>query len=253
MSIRPADVEKSLEAISKRLHPILESEAQNVLYKAKSMLLSSRDAFNDSVRQQSRGLDIVPWGFSIEPNDPLRFKKTKVKDVSLRVDLFLLSYWASDPADTPSELTLAIRVWCLDENIYFREDWDSERLSSQIDANTGRVMLRLHFDLANDKQPGPKYHLQIGGNPRDDEFHWFPESIDVPRILHHPMDLVLATELIAASFYPDRYRKFKREGQWVNSMKTSQGHLLAAYYERAKEAVGGEKSLLDSLWNVPGV
>ena len=211
MPLSPADVHRSLEVISGRLHPILENEAQDVLIRAKSMLTSSYEAYRDSVRNQSRGASIKPWGFRIEPNGPLRFKKTKVNGLNLRVDLFLKSYWDSDPAGMPSEFTLAIRVWSLDKHIYFRDDWDSKRLSSEINSNTGRVMSRLHFDLANEGQPGPKYHFQVGGKPRDDEFYWFPDSLGVPRILHPPMDLVLATELIAANFYPSLSQKSYRD------------------------------------------
>ena len=214
------------------------------------MLSSSYVAYRDSVRNQSHGASIKPWGFRIEPNYPLRFKKTEVNGLNLRVDLFLKSYWDSDPAVMPSELTLAIRVWSLDKHIYFRDDWDAKRLSSKINSNTGRVMSRLHFDLANKDQPGPKYHLQVGGKPRDDEFHWFPDSLGVPRILHPPMDLVLATELIAANFYPKSYRAFKREAPWVGSMKTSQEYLLAGYFDQATRALMNGKSLLDTFWNV---
>ena len=214
------------------------------------MVYSSHAAHLDSVQNRSRGVSTKPWGFRIEPNYPLRFKNTTINGLNLRVDLFLASYWDSIPGGMPCELTLAIRVWSLDKHIYFRDDWDAARLSSQINVNTGRVMLRLHFDLANKDQPGPKYHLQVGGKPRDDEFHWFPDSLGVPRILHPPMDLVLATELIAANFYPESYREFNREAHWVASMRTSQEYLLAAYLAEATKAVREGKSLLDTLWNV---
>ena len=250
MTLNPADVSKSLKAISGRLHSILENEAQDVLQKANKMVCSSHKAHLQSVRSQSRGGLITPWGFRIEPNYPLRFKNTNINGLNLRVDLFLTSYWDSNPSGVPCELTLAIRVWSLDKHIYFRDDWDAERLSSQINANTGRVMLRLHFDLANKGQLGPKYHLQVGGKPHDDEFHWFPDSLGVPRILHPPMDLVLATELIAANFYRKDYEKFKREAPWVDSMRTSQEYLLAGYFDQATRALKDKKSLLDTFWNV---
>ena len=250
MPLSPADVSRSLEMISGRLYSILENEAQAVLHGAKAMVYSSHEAHLDSVQNRSRGVSTKPWGFRIEPNSPLRFKKTNINDLNLRVDLFLTSYWDSDPGLMPCELTLAIRVWSLDKHIYFRDDWDAKQLSSQINANTGRVMSRLHFDLANKDQPGPKYHLQVGGKPHDDEFHWFPDSLGVPRILHPPMDLVLATELIAANFYPEDYEKFKREAPWVDSMRTSQEYLLAGYFDQATKALKNKKSLLDTFWNI---
>ena len=250
MSLSPDQVSKSLQTIGGRLYSILESEAPAVLNGAKAMVSSSSAAHRASVRNRRRGIATKPWGFRIEPDSPLRFKKTNINGLNLRVDLFLKSYWNSDPGFMPCELTLVIRVWSLDEHIYFRDDWDAERLSSDINPNTGRVMLRLHFDLANQGQPGTKYHLQVGGKPRDDEFHWLPDSLGVPRILHPPMDLVLATELIAANFYPEAYEEFKREAMWVDSMRTSQEYLLAGYFGQAAKALNNKKSLLDTFWNI---
>ena len=249
MQLKSSDVERSLESILRLSGSILDDRAQRVLARAKASLKTSVAEHQARVRD-NRGLPPLKWGFSIPPNDPLGFKRTEVDKLCLKVDLFLQSYWDSDPADTPTVLNVGIRIWSLDEHVYFRKEWDAKRLCSEIDRNTGRVMLRLHFDLANKGQPGPKYHLQVGGNPRDDEFHWLPDSLGVPRILHPPMDLVLATELIAANFYPKNYGEFKREPLWTSSMKTSQGHLLAGYLAEATKAVSEEKSLLDALWNV---
>ena len=215
------------------------------------MLLDSTEAHGERVRQQSRGLPSIPWGFRIEPEAPLRFNEAIVDDLRLRVDLFLCSFWDSNPAEMPVDLNVAVRVWALDSHVYFREDWDAERLGSDIPSNTGRVMLRMHFDLANPAQAGPKYHVQIGGNQRQEEFHWFPQSLSVPRLLHPPMDLVLASEMIAATFFPDDYKEIRRESSWVHSIRTSQMHLFSGYLAQATDAMSKETSLLEALWNVP--
>ncbi len=251
MSLSPADVQKSLETVGSRLGPILDYSSHSVLAQAKSILIDSTGAHQERVRQQSRGLPPIPWGFRIEPEAPLRFNEAKVDGLRLRVDLFLRSYWDSVPAEMPVDLNIAVRVWALDEHVYFREDWDAERLNSDISSNNGRVMLRMHFDLANPAQAGPRYHLQIGGNQRQGEFHWFPQSLSVPRFLHPPMDLVLASEMIAATFFPNDYKKIRRESSWVDSMRTSQLHLLSGYLAQATTAVNKGTSLLEDLWNVP--
>ena len=248
MQLNPADVQRGLEAIQGISSRILDDRAPNVLSRAKAELQSSVTEHQARVRE-NRGLATINWGFSIDPKEPLGFQITEVDQLYLKVDLFLQSYWNSVPADTPILLNVGLRVWSLDKQIYFREKWDAERIHSKIDSNVGRVMLRLHFDLANSMQPGPKYHLQIGGKPHDGEFHWFPESLSVPRILHPPMDLVLATELIAATFYSDYYRDLRREPLWKSSIKTSQNHLLTDYLDTAKTAVREGRSLLGALWN----
>ena len=159
-------------------------------------------------------------------------------------------YWDDEPAERPCALNVAIRVWCLDPHVYFRKDWDAQGLWSQVDPERGRVMLRIHFDLANAGQAGPQYHAQVGGNPRPEELSWFPEALDVPRMLHTPVDLMLASELVAATFYPSEYEDIKREDSWKGSRRVSQEHLLDGYFKNALSAVRSNGSVLDALWNV---
>src|SRR5260370_1397775 len=95
-----------------------------------------------------------------------------------------------------------VRVWALDKNLCYRADWDAERVREELNESLGRVMLRFHFDLAEPPQSGPKYHIQIGGVPHGGELWWLPPSLNLPRIAHPPIDLVLACEMIAANFFP---------------------------------------------------
>ena len=215
------------------------------------MLRNSNCQYNESKRQGRRERPLRPWGYCITPYDPLRFKATEIRGLKLRVDLFLKEYWAAEPAEQPCLLNVAIRVWCLDPHVYFREELNAPRLEGQTDPESGRVMLRIHFDLANEKQPGPKYHVQVGGNPLPEELLWFPEALDVPRILHTPVDLVLASELVAATFYPEKYEDIRREDSWKGTRRVSQEHLLYGYLERALAAVQSNNSVLDALRNVP--
>ena len=111
-------------------------------------------------------------------------------------------------------------------------------------------MLRVHFDLANPKQPGSEYHVQVGGKSLQEELHWFPKSLAVPRLLHMPVDLMLASELVAATFYQSDFRDIRREGSWTGSIRVSQQHLLKEYFTDALDAVENGKSVLETLWNV---
>ena len=177
MGVTVGQVQQGLETVEKRLGSILDYRADVVIAQAKSMLRESKCQYNESRRQRRQERLLRPWGFYIPPRDPLRFKATTHHGLKLRVDLFLKEYWADEPAERPCELNVAIRVWCLDPHVYFREEWDAQRLEGQIDPERGRVMLRIHFDLANADQPGPLYHAQVGGNPRPEEFCWFPEAL----------------------------------------------------------------------------
>lgn len=249
MNVTAGQVELALETINNRFHSILDPQASLVLAQAKSMLKESHKEFVESDRQGRKGRQTRPWGFKIHPEAPLRFIDTDVDGRKVRVDLFLSVYWEDDPAEAPSDLRVVIRVWSLDPDLYFREPWDALRLENECSPDSGRVMLRVHFDLANPNQPGPRHHLQVGGKARREELHWFPEALSVPRMLHMPMDLILASELIAATFYPDEYREIRREPAWRGSRKVSQQHLLKGYFTEALKAVDKNESVLDALWN----
>ena len=251
MRMSSGKVETALETVQRRFRSILETNSSVVIARAKSTLNESTTAFR---KQRSRSVSdssIRPWGYTIPQTDPLRFLPTEVKGIALRVDMFLKSYWVEDPATTPSELNVVVRVWCLDKRIYFRPGLDAEQIDESIDPHVGRVMIRFHFDLANVTQQGPIYHLQIGGKSRPEEASWLPESLTVPRFIHAPVDLVLAAELIAANFYPDEFADIRREPSWVGSRNASQGHLLDSYYTQALTAVKDGDSVLESLWNIP--
>ena len=239
MELKVDDVLFSLETVRGRLSRILDAGHESVIEQAKATVYQYK-------KQGTTGR----WGFTINPDRPLKFKVTEVDRLKLRVDLAICAYWDSQPARRPSELNVAIRIWCLTPGVFFRERMDASRLEDAIDPMIGRVMLRIHFDLANQGQPGPEYHVQVGGNPQDNAESWFPEALSVPRLLHMPMDLVLAAELIAATFYPMEYKKLRREGTWKNSRRKSQEHLLPEYLDQAKKAVEGNSSVLEALWNV---
>lgn len=242
MKIRCRQVAQSLETLQSRLRPILGDDGPRVLKEAKSGLLVSKDQYDLGQRNT--------WGFRIDPPRPLVFRTTTTRRITVRTDLSTFIYWDREPAPAPVKLGVLLRVWSLDEGVYFRPQWDAQTTVDRIDPDKGRVLLRLHFDLANPKQQGPKYHMQVGGNAQDDEVHWFPQVLSVPRLVHMPVDLTLATELVAATFYPDEYKRFRREASWKSSRQVSQAHLLHSYFKEGLASIDKKKSLLDTLWNV---
>ena len=154
----------------------------------------------------------------------------------------------------PIAQQICLRVWSdsLDDFAY-RKEMDSEKVFEQLtDPNypfKARVMFRCHFDLADVEQPGPRYHLQFGGNPREEELFWSPEALKLPRFAIPPMDLILACQLIAANFYWDEYNQFRETPEWLNTVRLVQKHLLEDYHRNCLNAIEREKSLLDHLWN----
>lgn len=250
-ALRAGQVKQSLDVIQKRLRPILDDRADVVVERAQSMLRRSKREWDESRRQGRAERPARSWGFSIPPDASLGFKPTQVDGLRLRVDLSTKAKWDAEPAVRPAQLGVLLRVWCLDPQIYFREEWDSPELYAAVDPKTGRVMMRVHFDFANPEQPGPQYHLQVGGKSWPEELHWFPKSLAVPRLLHMPVDLTLASELVGATFYQTAFKSIRREPSWRGARRVSQEYLLRRYFKDAMDAVRDNRSVLEALWNVP--
>jgi hypothetical protein len=130
----------------------------------------------------------------------------------------------------------------------YREDLDSEAMRELVGAAEKRVMLRYHFDTANAEQPGPEYHLQAGGRSFEDELCWLHEGVSVPRIAHHPMDLILACEVIAANFLGEVGRKVLRDATVTGAVLESQAALIRPYFESCITSLDRGESLLLSQW-----
>lgn len=250
MTLKAKDVLMSLQVIGDRWKDILGPGAHDALARAKSMLQESMKNIPHNHRRNQASSQ-HGWGFRIDPDRPLTFRETRVDGLRILPDLLVDASWDSEPAQQPSKLNIALRLWCISKNVYFRDEWDAKRLLDEIDAQAGRVMLRVHFDLAEKGQPGPRHHVQIGGVQHLGEFSWFPEVLSVPRLVHMPMDLVLATELIAATFYKTDYDMIRREPSWVHCRKTSEEHLLTAYFQQGTTALRHGKSVMETLWNMP--
>lgn len=238
-------VEMGLRQIKARFRRILEDGADDVIDQAVQELAQSKKGYESHQRND--------WGYHIDPVRPLRFTASRAnKGAELTVDLFCDIRWKANAA--PETQDICLRIWSDDSNCTHRENWDAKTIADVLsDPNrtrNGRVMLRLHFDKANQNQEGPEYHLQFGGKQQPDELHWFPKVIDLPRFVYQPMDIVLACEFVAANFYPEEYQNFKEDPTWHGVVRNSQASLLQSYYEQCLKTIKDEKqSLLVSLWN----
>ena len=248
MEISSGDITTALEVVRDRLYGVLDDRSSPVIERARGMVTNSARELR-SQRSATRESGIK-WGFTIDHDQPLRFKEADFRGHRLKADVFLTSYWDSDPAEEPSILNTVLRVWSLDPSLYFRHDWDAAGIGDRIQQDTGRVMWRAHFDLANLDQSGPKYHMQFGGRQHDEEMHWFPSTLSIPRIAHSPLDLVLATEFVTATFFPEEYKKLRRESTWKGALRKSQRHLMRDHLHKAVSAIDAGASALESWWNV---
>lgn len=238
-----------LEQVKRQFSNILEDGSEGVIDEAIAQLDASKQEYDWSRRRTDNpNLRVAPWGYRIFHERPLRFRRSSViKGLDLWIDLYCTALWRDE--DTPAvEQVTHIRIWSDEIDYVYRPNWDAENVYTKLES--GRVMLRWHFDRANPGQPGPKHHLQFGGEARDDELCWFPGILDVPRLASPPMDLLLSCQLIAANFYWDEYMTFREDPIWHNIMCRSQRSMLEAYYDSCLKCIKNDNILLDELWNV---
>lgn len=244
--MNPNDVIHALDVIERRFSRILHDGAKLSLQQAKEEVRISYQRYLRETRR--RGNNIPPWGFSIPSDRPLEFVSTSYRNLNVIVDLFCTMKWSNE-GQPACQQDIVLRVWCNDHNVIFREQIDAEEIIDKLDDRKGRVMLRYHFDLANPGQPGPTFHLQAGGNARDDEACWLHEAVSIPRLPFPPYDLVLACEMVIANFFLNRASTLLNDPNWMGVLKVSQNSLLTSYYENCIRTISRDESLLRTLSN----
>ena len=113
----------------------------------------------------------------------------------------------------------------------------------------GEPLCRWHLDRANPSQPGPLFHLQLGGHLpgfRDRELP-FAE----PRWCHPPMELGLLCEVIAANFYGTVWSSTLRDDpSWCHAVRTLQQLCYPAYVTRLANCLAvSDSTALAQMWN----
>ena len=170
----------------------------------------------------------------------------------LTVDLFCC---ITEPDDgiPRGDHNIVIRVWSRDPTLWFRRHLDAADLQQQIqDAGGKRVMQRVHLDFANPGQPGPQFHLQVGGTQHGPEYCWLPESLDLPRFPHYPLTLITACEFVLRTFFPSHYERVAGEATWIGAVRTAQDAYVEPYLRRLiahPQPLALSASVLGRLWN----
>ena len=249
--MNPKQVSRSLNIIQSEFASILDRRsATRVLQDARDQAQNSYSLYQEYSRRTDQVHSIINtgWGFDITRQKPLRFEQMEISKYPFRIDLTCEIRWKDEE---PAKRNIAVRLWALSRQMFFREEWDAERIKAE--SLNERVMIRFHFDLANPNQSAPLSHLQIGGVADGTEYCWLHPKIEKPRFPHMPMDLVLACELIGATFYEERgFREIRRSGLWRGEIRKSQNTLLRNYFEGCLDAIANDRSVLtDFLWQRP--
>ena len=194
---------------------------------SKELLMEQARQLRDSAKRR-REKSLIKWEFTILREHPLMFK---TDDHKLKADVAGI---VKGMGDIIEEVNTLLRIWCLDEKVYYREGIDGEEVKRKLAVSGKRVLVRFHFDrrAANARRPEPLYHLQVGGKSLDDECCWFPEDIDVPRFHFPPMDIVLLCELVLVNFFHKQSEELRKKPEWRSLVRKSQEIFQSDYFDK---------------------
>lgn len=115
----------------------------------------------------------------------------------------------------------------------------------------GDLLDRWHVDLANEAQAGPLFHLQHGGHSAGNSMRSREGKLGEPRWPHPPMDLILASELIVANFFPASWRKMQGNSTWSTLIRDAEAFCYHGYFQEMHRYLSGtakQGSLLRQFW-----
>ena len=129
-------------------------------------------------------------------------------------------------------LNIIIRIWSYDQNLCFREGFDSEKIKELFNNRSWkRVLLKFRIDLKyKDNKKEPVYHLHAGGYFKEIEYCWIPEGLNIPRFIYFPVDIMLICEFILYNFFQENkdYEKLRKDPEWIALIRKSQ-QLFSGY------------------------
>lgn len=238
---------------NKSFREFLDPDSANPLYESVEKLRGIIE--NEKKLNKSRKEKKVVWIFVIPRKTPLRFKVGEDEpELKLRVDLSCTIQGIEElnkQTFSIKKYNFEVRVWSEDENVIFRDCFDSEEIRTKImESGCRRVMSRFHFDVKctdTRRHLEPFSHFHIGGDSEDHEFCWLHNKIDVPRFPHPPMDLILLSELILASFFQDRSKELRDDPFWKNMIQFSQNCFLKPYFDECNYIINNPDSVPSTL------
>lgn len=247
-------VSTSLSQIRKVYRVILDDSANSVIPKAIAGLTASKQRYDEANQGSSPESKERTWGYTIDHDEPLRFKMSPVRDVELSVDVYCNIRWTDK--DIPISQDIKVRIWSTHDDTIFSEDRDAQDICEQLTDpkrdRRGRVVSRFHFDRVNSDQGTtleyhPEYHLQFGGKPEEYELCWHPKKVNIPRLSFPPMELFLTCQMIAANFFWEDYLDIRERSEYRAELKMYQNLLFSSYYKDCLQAVRDNESVLDKL------
>ena len=105
-----------------------------------------------------------------------------------------------------------------------------------------KLIYAIHFDkhdtTQSSNQAHPAYHFQFGGNKLEDEERLDSGRalfLDAPRIMHHPMELILSIDFILSNFFPVIWNKIKPLPAYKRILRKYQKDFILPYFKSIVE------------------
>lgn len=120
-------------------------------------------------------------------------------------------------------------------------------LSFHIDRHNGAATSEVH----------PLYHLQYLQNakvkPKDEFDHGESLQLDVPRMMHFPMELILGVSFLMSNYAPEVYNKLIQDRQFVKLFQEYQARVWRPYINSLENfwTAGASQHLWDPKLNCP--
>lgn len=121
-----------------------------------------------------------------------------------------------------------------------------------------KLIYAIHFDKHNFKeqeegelpnQAHPAYHFQFGGNRLEENEEELDSGqalfLDAPRIMHHPMELILGIDFILSNFFPKIWNRIKPLPRYKKILMKYQKDFILPYFKSVVEHFEGNSN----AWN----
>lgn len=195
-------------------------------------------------------------GFAVLQREALKLKANK-KSPAWRVEVGreekILFEEAYDSNRSPIYPAIAAEGVEVDQRDGVDHPFRALDIAIEIENADGKPMARWHVDLANSDerngtvQSGPLYHLQYGGHNHG--YREQDELIKEPRWCHPPMELALLCEVVAANFFPEKWRELRQDAAWCRSIRVFEILCYTAYLKKLSESLAKTgTTALRSMW-----
>lgn len=168
--------------------------------------------------------------------------------IIIQIDVADIKHLSLPQNDAPNSAELRLSFnGSIDADSWMNRDenpWEELSFGAELVIMTmkGRYSKSFHVDQIKGNGNGyqevhPLSHLHFGGRNES-----VSEDIymDVPRMVHYPLDMILGLSVVMRNFAPDAYEKLKEHASFIHLCYLSQKRLLVPYFNMYSNAIDAD-------------